>query len=753
MRFFKLLLFFHFFVISSAFAHLGTIVGRVTDSQTKQPVRGASILLSGLGRGTTTDEAGYFQLNNLAPAPYKIEVSFMGYTPQVQQVMVKADEVTAVNFLLTHADFSLDEVKVSASNPQHQQLISSMDIKLRPINNSQEVLRIIPGLVIGQHAGGGKAEQIFLRGFDIDHGTDIRLTVDGMPINMVSHAHGQGYADAHFIIPELIEGVDFKKGLYDADKGNFSTAGWANFKTKTVLEQTFLKAEGGQFNTYRLVGAANILGQKAIANNQNAYVAGEYGYSDSYFEAPQHFKRLNLLGKYHGHLSKNTSLTFTSSTFWSKWNASGQIPDRAVDAGLIGFFGAIDPNEGGQTSRTNLNAEFLTLTKHNHVWKNQLFFSNYNFELFSNFTFFLQDPINGDQIKQKEGRNLWGYNSNYSIAHGIGNKQATLNIGINYRHDLTQNSELSHTKNRTEVLERIKYGDVNEANLGAYIDESIQLSTRLSATIGLRFDYFNNQYTDHLQNNQLSHAKASIVSPKLNLYYTQNKNLQFYLNAGKGFHSNDTRVVVERNGLEILPAAYGTDLGTIWKPFSKMVINAAYWYLWLNQEFVYVGDAGVVEPSGKSVRTGLDVSLRYQLTKSLFFDADANWAKPRAVGEAEGQNFLPLAVKFTSIGGLTLKNKNGFSGSIRYRYVGDRPANEDNSIVAKGYFVSDALFSYSKNMFTLGLSVQNIFNTKWKETQFATESRLKTETLPVEEIHFTPGTPFNARLFLQLTFR
>jgi outer membrane receptor protein involved in Fe transport len=364
----------------------------------------------------------------------------------------------------------------------------------------------------------------------------------------------------------------------------------------------------------------------------------------------------------------------------------------------------------------------------------------------------LEDPINGDQIKQKEGRNLWGYNSNYSIAHDLGSKQATLNIGVNYRHDLTKDSELSRTKDKTTLLESIQLGDVNEANLGAFIDETIQFSSKISLTAGLRFDYFNNQYLDKLQNNTIFKANASIVSPKLNLYYTKNNNLQLYLNLGKGFHSNDTRAVVEQNGLEILPAAYGSDLGIIWKPCSKMVINAAYWYLWLNQEFVYVGDAGVVEPSGQSKRSGFDVSMRYQLTKNLFFDADVNYAKPRAIGETEGQNLIPLAVTWTSIGGLTLKNDKGFSGSLRYRYVGDRPANEDNSIVAKGYFVSDALLNYTKNRYSVGLSIQNIFNTKWKETQFATESRLLNETTSVEEIHFTPGTPFNAKLSFSVSF-
>ena len=225
-----------------------------------------------------------------------------------------------------------------------------------------------------------------------------------------------------------------------------------------------------------------------------------------------------------------------------------------------------------------------------------------------------------------------------------------------------------------------------------------------------------------------------------------------YLNSGKGFHSNDTRVVVAQGGKQILPGAYGSDLGVIFKPFPKMVVNAAAWYLWMQQEFVYVGDAGVVEPSGKSRRQGIDLSVRYQLTKTLYFDADLNTAKPRAVEEVKGMNYLPLAPIFTSAGGLSLQTPGGLNGSLRYRYIANRPANEDNSIVAKGYFVSDMQLNYTKSRYSVGLSVQNLLNTQWKETQFATESRLKNESGPVEEIHFTPGTPFSAKLGVTFFF-
>ncbi|WP_317175598.1 TonB-dependent receptor [Adhaeribacter swui] len=456
---------------------------------------------------------------------------------------------------------------------------------------------------------------------------------------------------------------------------------------------------------------------------------------------------MNLFGKYHGHLSEATRLTLTGSTFYSKWNHSGQIPDRAVATGLIGYFGSIDPNEGGETSRTNLNAELVTVTPNNSVIRHQLFYGKYDFELYSNFTFFRADSINGDQIRQKENRHLWGYNGSFTNNITVGSKELTTTVGIQYRQDLTKETELSHTKNRNKTLEQYQFGNIHEINAGIYVNETLPLSPRFTANAGVRIDVFRNQYEDLLFN-PASKAQASttIISPKLNLYYTPSAQLQIYLKSGKGFHSNDTRVVVPQNGRRILPAAYGSDLGVIWKPFPRLLVNAAAWYLWLEQEFIYVGDEGVVEPSGQSRRQGIDFSLRYQLTNYLYLDADVSTAKPRALGETEGQDYLPLAPVLTSAGGLSWQGLGRFSGSLRYRYMADRPANEDNSLVAKGYLVSDLQANYSFKKQQIGLSVQNLFNNRWKETQFATESRLLTETAPVNEIHFTPGTPFFARL-------
>ncbi len=760
--------------VQVACAHLGHVAGVVFDQSTQLPLRNVTVQLTGMGKLALTDELGQFRFTNLVAAPYKLEFSHISFQNQLVTAIVANDQTTLINVTLISAPIELSQVQVSATRPHDQQLISSLDIKLRPITNSQEILRSIPGLFIGQHAGGGKAEQIFLRGFDLDHGTDIRLTVDGMPVNMVSHAHGQGYADLHFVIPELVESVDFKKGPYTTDKGNLATAGWADFRTRNALDRSFVKLEAGQFGTYRAVAGIDLMGngpagtpvrsRREKTKAQSAYLASEYSYSNSYFDNPQHFKRLNVVGKYHGHLSANTNVTLTGSTFWSKWNHSGQIPDRAIDTGMVGWFGSVDPTEGGETSRTNVNAQLVTVTPKNHTIKNQFFYSNYNFELYSNFTFFFKDSINGDQIRQKEHRNLFGYNGSYATQANIGKTSWTTTLGAQYRQDITHDrgdgpTELSHTKNRVETLNQIQYGNVNEINAALYADEAVQVSSRFTINAGVRVDYFRSQYEDLLSMSSATpaaltkRAKQAIVSPKLNFYYTLNPRVQLYLNTGKGFHSNDARVVTAQNGREILPGAYGSDVGIVVKPFPKLFINAAAWYIYMKQEFVYVGDEGVVEPGGRSRRQGLDLSVRYQLIGSLFADVDLNTANPRSLDAETGQNYLPLAPVFTSTGGLSLQTTYGLSGSLRYRYMADRPAIEDYSVVAKGYFVTDMQVNYAQHggarkNYTLGLSVQNMLNTRWKETQFNTKSRLQGEAAPVEEIHFTPGTPFFARLSL-----
>ncbi len=727
-----------------------TETGSVVDESTKLPVEGALVNFYSGKQLTATNEQGQFSMKLDIQPGDTLLVTAMGY--ETKKISYGEYEKCGKVIVLKNKIIEMNAVMVALNPGDHYKPISRIDIKMRDITNSQEVLRLVPGLFIGQHAGGGKAEQIFLRGFDIDHGTDISIAVDGMPVNMVSHAHGQGYADLHFLIPELIQNVSFKKGSYYAEKGNLATAGYVDFRTKDVLPLNMVKLEAGQFNTYRALGMVNLLSEKAKKKEQHAFIASEYMYTKGYFDNPQNFNRLNIFGKYQGKIGENNTLNLSASTFSSKWKASGQIPERALQNGLIGYFGAIDPNEGGNTGRSNINAQLLTNLGNGNFIKNQFYYTRYDFELYSNFTFFLNNDVDGDQIRQKEMRDILGYNGSYTHTGYIGDKKLTTDIGSGFRLDKTIDSELSRTKDRTTITEAIKLGDIKELNTGAWVNETIHMNERFSINAGLRWDRFDLSYKDKLDNNKLSKANAGILSPKLNFYYQLNDKTQVYLTTGRGFHSNDTRVVVQTGGTEILPAAYGADLGIVLKPTAELLLQGAVWYLKLDQEFVYVGDEGVVEPSGKSRRVGMDISARYQPVKWLFIDADANYSNGRAVEQMKGENYLPLAPVFTSIGGITYKSSKGLNAAIRYRYMGDRPANEDNSVVAKGYFVTDAVLSYERKRFELGLSIQNLFDVRWKETQFDTESKLQNETTPVSEIHFTPGSPFFFKTHISFFF-
>lgn len=306
--------------------------------------------------------------------------------------------------------------------------------------------------------------------------------------------------------------------------------------------------------------------------------------------------------------------------------------------------------------------------------------------------------------------------------------------------------------NREETLQHFAFGNVNEVNYFGFINAEFDFGKWLFNP-SLRLDAFNFNYQNRLVSaaSNLSEAKA-ILAPQLNLIYNPNPKWQLFFKTGKGFHSNDTRVIVMQTAKEILLAAYGADLGAVWKPMPRLWLNSAIWYLFLEQEFVYVGDAGIVEPSGKTRRHGIDFGMRYQLSDRLFFNADLNYTHARSIEAESGQNRIPLAPELTSVGGISYHNPNGFTASLRYRYIKDRPANEDNSIVADGYFIVDANANYKFRNITIGLNVENVLNQEWNEAQFATESRLENEAESVEEIHFTPGVSFFLRGSVRYSF-
>ena len=722
-----------------------TIEGVVKDSD-DQPIVDAYVYLSQTKIHSHTDDLGYFRLNN-AKLDDTLVVTYLGFQTihKVVDALVLSE---SVNLVMTDGKLLLDQVQVTGSMRNAYQ-ISNIDIQLNPVKSSQEILQKVPGLIIAQHAGGGKAEQIFLRGFDIDHGTDIAINVDGMPVNMVSHAHGQGYSDLHFLIPETVDEIEFGKGTYYVDVGNFGTAGYVNFTTKDRIDKSVLGAEYGRFDTRRLYGLIDLLGN---VKNTSAYIASEYIYSDGPFESSQNFNRFNIMTKLVKSFEDKSKLTIQASIFDSKWDASGQIPQRLVDAGTISRFGAVDDTEGGFTSRINLSLNHLKPLVASNFVKTHLYMVKYDFQLFSNFTFYLENPEEGDQIMQSENRTIYGMQSQIFDSRYYENFIVNSQVGIGLRHDVVEDNQLSSTLNRQTIRERFSFGNVHETNMFAFASTEFDFGQWLIVP-GIRFDFFSFEYVDFLQTLYSTRSKnASIISPKLNLIYNPNQRLQLYLKAGKGFHANDTRVAIN-DELQTIPSAYGLDLGSVWKPNSKVWLTAALWSLYLEQEFVYVGDAAIVEPSGETQRSGIELGLRIQLTDNLFLDSDATYTRARSIEEGveNGQNYIPLAPDLTIAGGVTY-NTNKWSSALRYQFIKDRPANEDNSLVAEGYMIVEANTNYRFDRLTIGISVDNLFNTEWNQAQFATESRLQNEPMSVEEIHFTPGTPFFVKGRLAFNF-
>ena len=742
------------FVSNFLYAQQGEIKGKVIDSVTLEPIESAIVKDIKTNKIAVTNKAGNFVLPN--DRADSLLVTFIGYKSKLVKVEHKKVAVIA----LDRGVFTLKDVIITNNQElKTYSALTNLDLNMQPAKSAQDLLRLIPGLFIAQHQGGGKAEQIFLRGFDADHGTDVNISVDGIPVNMVSHSHGQGYADLHFLIPETVSGYDFGKGPYYADKGDFTTAGYVAYNTKNVLDQDEIKVEAGQFQTLRLLAVVNLLSEKARKKGQSAYIAAERLYSNGGpFALPEHFTRYNLFGKFITKLDSNNKLTFIASTLKSDWRSSGEIPDRATSEGYIANrFGSLDTAQGGHTARTNLSLKLTSNLAYGWTMENQLWYSHYYFYLISNFTLYYYFPKTGDEFRQKETRDLGGYNWKISKSATLNNTTFTTAAGACTRYDNIDPLELDHTENG-QFLGYLQYGRAKELNVNGYFDETAKTGNWLFNT-GIRADYFHFYYQDlapdfyatSLFKGKNPDAHSGTINPKVNVEYTFNDRFQLYLKMGKGFHSNDARVVIANQGFEILPAAYGTDLGINWKPVPNLFINSALWYLFLHQEFTFGQDlidqpGGPVTPGGRTVRLGIDFSARYQFANWLFASLNVNAARPKFIDSLKGHDYVPLAPTLTSTAGLYFRAKDGFNGGISYRYLHKRAADSEYNLTARGYFITDLAVNYTKKRYQLGLAIENLFNRQWDESQFEYTSQLKGETAPVTQVSYTPGAPLFAKL-------
>jgi outer membrane receptor protein involved in Fe transport len=734
-------------------ARTGSIRCKVIDAQGLQALPGATIRVLGSTLGAIADDDGLASMTALPTGPQSLVVSYLGYTADTVLVDVEASKVQALEVYLRMLDLEIPGLEIAAGTSQGLSLVHRLDMQLRPVSSSQELLRTVPGLFIAQHAGGGKAEQIFLRGFDIDHGTDLALTADGMPVNMVSHAHGQGYADLHFLIPETVERLAIDKGPYAPQSGNLATAGSIDFQTRNALDRNLLKVEGGMYNNYRALAMLKLSPARAAAQPAHAWLATEYTFSQGYFESPQNLHRLNIFAKYRRLITRKSLLTASVSDFRSQWNASGQIPARAVAQGLITPWGSIDPTEGGATSRSNVNLQLSSSLGHGWTLRQQAYGSRNAFDLYSNFTFYAHDSVHGDQIRQLERRRLYGYQATVSHEGRLLGQPLQQELGAGTRWDDVRSIGLYRTVQR-QLIGSVQDGALRERNAFAWAHARWALTDRLYAGGTVRLDYLRFAYDDHIEaQGGWATADKAIVNPRLSMDYYVSGNLQLFVKAGSGFHSNDTRVVLGAPGRTSLPRAWGCDVGALFKPVPQVLVQVALWGLESAQEFVYVGDEGIVEPSGRSRRLGCDLSARWQPTTWLTADVDLNVARPRGYDEVGVAQYIPLAPALTSTGGLTAESPRGFKASLRYRLLGDRAADEAWTLTADGYCLVDAATSYTFSRgYTVGLSGQNLLNATWKEAQFATTSRLLDEPMPVTEIHYTPGAPLALKLFFSYDF-
>ncbi len=647
-----------------------------------------------------------------------------------------ADSLPAVN---------LREVTVAPS-ARHQRELVKLDMAAAPVKSAQELLRVVPGLFIAQHAGGGKAEQLFLRGFDLDHGTDISISVDGMPVNMVSHAHGQGYADLHFVMPELIAGVDFDKGPYDVAAGDLATAGYVAFTTvNRVADEVAVEAGTHGYRHYR--STLSLMNDSLTS----LYVAGSFVGDDGYFDSPQDFSRFNAMAKL-TRWGRGSRFSLIASCFNSTWNASGQIPERAVDSGLTGWFGSLDPSEGGSTTRVSLQALHRLGLAGGGMVSSSLWAAYYRFNLWSNFTFYLNNPVDGDEINQRERRLACGGDSRLTDRLTVAGDTWKWLAGVGFRHDAIGDLALYGCRER-RWLSTKALGDVGQTSMWAYAAVEMNVGRRWTFSPGARVDRFNFSYLDKTaaEGFAMRRAAQARVSPKLNIIYEPRPALRLVAKVGRGFHSNDARVVVTDSAGSALPAATGADLGLKWKPSAAVVVTAAAWWLHTSQEMVYVGDEAVVEPSGPARRLGLDLGLRLLMPWGLYLQADYTFCRARFTDAPRGADRVPLAPVNTLVAGLSW-NRGNAKASLKGRWLGDRPADESGTLTAKGYFIVDLTGSYTWRCLTLGATVDNLFNSRWREAQFATTTRLAGEDAPLTDVCFTPGTPLAARAFVVVRF-
>lgn len=639
-----------------------------------------------------------------------------------------------------------------------QGAIGAIDLRDRPLLRRGELLETIPGMVITQHSGDGKANQYFLRGFNLDHGTDINISVDGVPVNLRTHAHGQGYSDLNFLIPELVESIDYEKGPFYSQIGDFSGAGAAQFNLYNTLPQGIATVEAGEHGYAR-----SLLADSVPTGAGSLLYAFEYNHYDGPWSVPERSNRYNGFLRYHLNVGTD-EMNITASAYHGEWYSTDQIPQRAVTEGLIPRNGAIDPSDGGNTSRVGLSFDW----KHqddNATTKLMLYSFYYRLNLFSDFTYFLDDPVRGDQFEQVDRRWVSGGELSRSWDNEWWGKKVKNTVGLQMRNDYIPDVGINHTEDRN-VLGVVRRDKVEEFSTGIYANNEVQWTDWLRSTFGVRGDLYAIDVNSNIAANS-GRKVSGIVSPKLGVVFGPWKKTEFYANVGTGFHSNDARGVTinidPKTGAPLgqsplLVRTKGAEVGVRTSAVPGLVSTLSFWYLKSDSELTFSGDEGDTEANGASRRYGVEWANFYKPTTWLTLDGDVALTHARYVEDAVTVNntngrYIANSIPLVISAGATVESPWGVYGSLRLRYFGTQPLIEDNTVRQPASLIVNAKVGYRYKNWDFAVELLNALNSHADDIGYYYTSRMPGEPAEgVNDIHFHPTEPREIRASATLHF-
>ncbi len=621
--------------------------------------------------------------------------------------------------------------------------VNAKQIANRPLLRPAEVLETVPGLIVTQHSGDGKANQYFLRGFSLDHGTDFYTTLEDMPINLPTHAHGQGYSDLNFLIPELISDIKYKKGPYYASEGDFASTGSASIGYVDSLPYGISSVTVGSFGDRRVLNADSY----DVAGGKLLY-ALEYFHNDGPWTHPERYERFNGVVSYAKNDGHN-SYKISAMAYKGDWDATNQVPLRAINDGTIDRYGSLDPSDGGNTHRYSLSAK-LTHYGDDATTTASAYIIDYGLDLFSNFTYYMNNPTQGDQFEQKDSRTISGANIAQVRIKKIFDMDSIESYGLAVRNDFINGVGLYNTQNRN-ALSTVSYNKVNETSVGLYYQNELTLADKVRVIGGIREDLYRFDVTNYTNPTSSGVKTAAITSPKLNFIFGPWEKTELFINSGYGFHSNDARgVMASSTAATPLVKTIGAEVGVQTRAIQGLQSSLALWMMDSDSELVFAGDSGTTEATGPSRRIGVEWANYWTPFPWCIIDADFTLSQAHYRNPAqEGGAYVPEAMEKTvSIGAEITDYKNYFGGA-RLRYFGSRALIEDNSIRSEpSTLVNLKVGRHLGKNFDLSLDVLNLFNVQSYDIEYYYASQLKNESASVNDYMVHPGEPRSVRFTL-----